>query len=135
MADSRSQELETLCAEIAQWRAKTGGGRGHRIPKELWQRVVAVARVEGCYKVEQATRLKADRIKAFMDEADLASAVHLPASAASMPFVALQMTGATARGSAISVELQSRSGEVMRIESTDSLDLPALVAAFWSRST
>jgi hypothetical protein len=135
MTDDKSEELEALCAEIAQWRAQTGGGRGHRIPRALWQRAVAVARVEGAYKTGRATRLKAERLTALMDEADMLSAEQAPASRDNAPFVALQMMAPATRSHTVSVVLQGRHGEVMRIESAGGLDLPALVAAFWSRAT
>jgi hypothetical protein len=135
MADDKSEELEALCAEVARWRAQTGGGRGHRIPRALWQQAIAVARVEGAYKTARATRLKAERLTALMDDADMVSAEHAPARSDNAPFVALQMMGPATRSHSVSVVLQGRHGEVMRIESAGGLDLPALVAAFWSRST
>ena len=53
----RSQELVELCARMSQWRQKVGGGRGSRIPEELWQEALRVAHIDGLHATAQAARL------------------------------------------------------------------------------
>ena len=57
-----SRELTALRARVAEWR-KRGGGRGSRIPEDLWQEAVSVARVEGLYATARATCINYERLK------------------------------------------------------------------------
>ena len=57
-----SQELTELCARVDRWRSG-GGGRGSRIPEELWQEAVRVAGIDGLYATAKATRIKYDALK------------------------------------------------------------------------
>jgi hypothetical protein len=60
---TRSRELLELCERMSQWRREDGGGRGSRIPEELWQEALRVARIDGLYATAQAARLNYDRLK------------------------------------------------------------------------
>jgi hypothetical protein len=60
---NRSPELVELCARMSQWRQEEGGGRGSRIPEELWQEALRVARIDGLHATAQAARLNYERLK------------------------------------------------------------------------
>jgi hypothetical protein len=145
MASTRSGELAALCGELAQWRKHGGGGRGKRIPEAVWQQAAAVARVDGVLATARATRLNLERLRACVAAAD---ATPPPRGMARRPgdealakshtqphgpqFVSVQLAPSTPRP-AMTLELISRSGERMRIESAGGLDLADVVHSFWSR--
>jgi hypothetical protein len=159
MATTKSQALAALCAELAQWRKEGGGGRGKRIPSEVWQQAAAVARVDGVQATARAARLNYERLKASVAASEVSSAdgdavqvlnggakrtrrcdgetlgqgkkQPLPKPSGAQ-FVSVQMTPLTPRH-AMTIELTSRSGERMRIESTEALDLVDVMQSFWSR--
>jgi hypothetical protein len=60
---TRSPELIELCERMSHWRRQEGGGRGSRIPEELWQQALLVARIDGLYATAQAACLNYDRLK------------------------------------------------------------------------
>jgi hypothetical protein len=149
MASTRSRELAALCGQLVQWRKHGGGGRGKRIPAAVWQQAAAVARVDGVLATARATRLNLERLQAC---AAAAEATPSPrgiarrrsgrqgdealAKSHAQPhgpqFVSVQLAPSTRRP-ALTIELISRSGERMRIESADGLDLADVVHSFWSR--
>jgi hypothetical protein len=159
MAKTKSQELAALCSELAHWRKYGGGGRGKRIPAGLWEQAAAVARVAGVVQTARVTRLNFDRLEACMVEAEgrqaqvqttqeqraaakrtrrseevrqtLVHSDRAPAKAHGAQFVSVQLAP-VARSASMSIELISRSGERMRIESTGALDLAGVVQSFWS---
>jgi hypothetical protein len=57
-----SSELTELRARVLQWREQ-GGGRGSRIPDELWQEAIQVARIDGVYATAKATGFKYEQLK------------------------------------------------------------------------
>jgi hypothetical protein len=158
MAATMSRELAALCTQLAQWRKDGGGGRGKRIPEVVWQQAAAVARVDGIHTTARTARLNYERLKASMaasdstraeaesvevldagpqrssrrDNATLARgkkrALAKPRAA---QFVSVQMAPVVPRRAII--ELTSRSGDRMRIESTDATDLAVVVQSFWSK--
>lgn len=159
MATTISRELAALCTQLAQWRKDGGGGRGKRIPDAVWQQAAAVARMDGIHATARAARLNFERLKASVAASDPARAEaepvnvveadpHQPGrrdSAAlargkkrplvkpqAAQFVSVQM-GPIAPRCAMTIELTSRSGDCMRIESTDALDLAVVVQSFWSK--
>jgi hypothetical protein len=155
MTTTMSRELAALCTQLGQWRKDGGGGRGKRIPEAVWRQAAAVARVDGVHATARATRLNYERLKASVaasevPPADDAVQVHRPGTRppnhcdgevlahskkqpllkpSSAQFVSVQM----APRHAMTIELTSRSGDRMRIESTDALDLAAVVQSFWSK--
>jgi hypothetical protein len=157
MAKAKSQELAALCSQLAHWRRYGGGGRGKRIPAGFWQQAAAVARVEGVVQTARATQLNYDRLQACVAEAEgpvaqrqrqprteskrsrrseearqtLVHSDRALAKAHGAQFVSVQLAP-VARSASISIELISRSGERMRIESTGALDLAGVVQSFWS---
>lgn len=159
MTRTMSRELATLHIELAQWRKQGGGGRGKRIPARLWQQAAAVARVEGVHRTSRATRLNYERLKACVLKSEAvvpqgqsprtsrASAKQSRRSeragevlrqsgreslaGADAQFVSVQMPTLGRRDS-LTIELISRSGERMRIESAGALDLAGVMQSFWS---
>lgn len=73
----RSRKLSELCEHMSQWRKK-GGGRGTRIPEELWHEALEVARLEGTYATARAARLNYDRLK---ERSRVAAPTQVPAAA------------------------------------------------------
>ena len=149
MAWMKSRELAALCGQLAQWRKHGGGGRGKRIPEAVWQQAAAVARVDGVLATARATRLNLERLQACVAAAEATPSPRGIAGRQSgrlgdetlarshaqpqrPQFVSVQLAPSTRRP-ALTIELISRSGERMRIESADGLDLAGVVQSFWSR--
>lgn len=150
MAATKSRELMALCGQLEQWRKYGGGGRGKRIPHALWQQAAAVARVDGVQATARATRLSLERLQACVTGAEVrqvprdtaprrsgrqsddVAQSHAPSRGPQ--FVSVQLAP-SARRPALTIELISRSGERMRIESADGLDLADVVHGFWSRQS
>jgi hypothetical protein len=73
-----SQELTKVSDAVAQWRAE-GGGRGSKIPDDLWNEAVRVARVEGVWRTAKALRFRYERLKERIEGADGGDGSHVPA--------------------------------------------------------
>lgn len=155
MATTKSREMAALCTQLAQWRQEGGGGRGKRIPTEVWQQAAAVARVDGVHATARATRLNYERLKASVASSEASGADGAPVQVLpstkpprrrngkalahskkqrppSAQFVSVQMASVVPRH-AMTIELTSGSGERMRIESSDALNLADVMQSFWSR--
>ena len=141
-----SRELTELRARVLHWRKQQGGGRGRRIPKELWQEAIAVTRIDGVCATARATRLNYQRLKQLSSgEAgrDKERAAVVAGQTRSAParergaagrarFIELQV--APPRTSPrTTIELVGRQGERMRIEVVGELDVGGLVHRLWSR--
>lgn len=141
MTKTMSPELVALCDELKQWRQQ-GGGRGKRVPSALWRQAATVAQADGAYQTARATRLNYDRLRALLAKSEAASSDRAPRSTSSSAdepapsaaqFVAVQMKPAP-RAPLLTIELTRESGERMRIESANALDLASIVQAFWRQS-
>ena len=55
-------ELNDLCRRVAEWREKDGG-RGSRIPDQMWRDAVRVARVEGVWATAKALRFNYEALR------------------------------------------------------------------------
>lgn len=64
-----SEDLSKLSEAIAKWRAD-GGGRGKKIPEELWNEAERVARSDGVWLTAKATRLTYEALKQRIARAD-----------------------------------------------------------------
>jgi hypothetical protein len=64
-----SEDLKQLSEAIAKWRAD-GGGRGKKLPEELWSEAVRVARSDGVWRTAKATRLTYGALKQQIARAD-----------------------------------------------------------------
>ena len=149
MATTMSRELAALCTQLVQWRRDGGGGRGKRIPEAIWKQAAAVARADGVHATARATRLNYDRLKASVAASEVRrtdgeavlnrggdSGVHAPSKKSrvkSAQFVSVQIPPVTSRH-AMTIEVTSRNGERMRIESSDALDLGDVLQSFLRRS-
>jgi hypothetical protein len=123
-----SRELIAVQRRVERWRERQGG-RGSRVPEELWNEAVGVARVEGVYATSQALRFNYKHLKDRLSRAEGKGRADGNGKSA---FVALEM-GQLCGGGKTVVELVGRGGEQMRIEVTGPVDLLGLSQAFWSR--
>lgn len=73
-----SEDLTRLMEAVAKWRAE-GGGRGSKIPQDLWNEAVRVARVEGVWRTAKALRFRYEQIKKRIDWADGGDGSQFPA--------------------------------------------------------
>lgn len=126
-----SAALMAVRQRVERWR-KNDGGRGSRIPEDLWNHAARVARTEGVYATARVLRFNYERLKARAGEAkgrDGSGRQGEPA------FVELP-TGLLGRARTV-VELVGRSGEQMRIHiaSASTSELVALAQAFWGRQS
>ena len=127
-----SKRLSTALQRVEQWRAFQGGsGRGSRIPEELWNAAVKVARVEGLYATARTLRFDYERLKKRVNRAPGVKGKEVSDGKAA--FVELGMDGLSGGGKAV-VELASRHGDRMRIEVTGArIDVAGVAQMFWSR--
>ncbi|MDP3940510.1 MAG: hypothetical protein Q8R92_20535 [Deltaproteobacteria bacterium] len=122
-----SEDLRALQRRVEGWR-RNGGGRGSRIPEELWRDAVAVARTAGLYATARALRFNYERLK------KLAGTMEPSPGKRAMEFVTLQMPQVPA-GPKVVIDLAGRDGEQMRIDVSggSAVDVAALASAFWGR--
>ena len=134
------RRLAKLSARVAEWRERHGG-RGARIPDEIWNEAVEVARTDGVYATALAVHFNRGRLQARV----LASG-QLPGGKPKSTkqrtrikqkegdggrFIALEL----ARPSSTSVlELLSRHGDRMRVEGVSGAELWALIERLWRSS-
>jgi hypothetical protein len=154
-----SKELDELGARLAAWR-EAHGGRGSRIPEELWKDAVRVAQVEGVSETAKALRLSNEglnrRARQHLEGKGGSSVTELRKGAgqadrkpaeirvkrtadsssgsAGAEFVALEMAQLGGAGRTV-VELLDRHGDRMRVEVAGSVDVAGLVQTFWRRSS
>lgn len=148
-----SPELLELCAHMAQWRQENGGGRGSRIPEELWQEALVVSRKDGVWTTAQAAHLNYLRLR---ERSRQAAKEKIPVAVggnerraqvvrargkkqdlvagAGARFVTLQMT-AEPPASGATVEFLSHNGDRIRVEVAGAVDMVGLAHAFWGRSS
>ena len=131
MREKVSRELVAVRQRVERWRRKDGG-RGSRIPEELWNEAASAARVHGVYATARALRVNYYRLKARAAGGEGEGGSSKSAASA---FVELRMEPVGAAGAVI--ELVGRRGEQMRIHlsGTRATDLMGLAQAFWSRQS
>jgi hypothetical protein len=160
--ENRSKELSELYARVSAWRKQEGGGgRGTRVPDELWQEAVRVARIDGLYRTAQALRFNYARLKELSGAPDQGKSVAAAAGGeraaqveqgspnkgalvvgASGPRridpVPVEVPGPArfvpltlAPGRQTTVELLRANGDRMRVEVAGELDVVGLVQTFW----
>jgi uncharacterized protein (UPF0218 family) len=150
--------MNELCERVEAWRKQEGGGPGKRVPDELWEQAVRVARVDGLTATARATHLNYDRLKQRSKAQSIAAGVKVGAVALravtgagikpkavvhgrraeretgceeGAGFVALQVAPRPSCKQT-TIELTGRHGERMRVEFQGELDLSSLVHAFRS---
>lgn len=125
----RAAALERLSRRVAAWRERREHPRS-QVPEDLWNEVVAVARIRGVHATAKAVRFGYYDLKARVDNAASAQL-----ECAHTAFVEVQMpTAPPSVGQArMVIELTSSRGRRMRIEVADarSMDLGGLAEAFW----
>ena len=121
MRRKMSRALVTARERVEHWR-KGHGGSGSRVPKELWEQAVSVARVEGVSAASRALRLDYGRLK---DRVALAEG-----QGEGKAFVELEV-GQLSGGSRTVVELVRQDGARMRVETAGEIDLEGLSRTFW----
>jgi hypothetical protein len=124
MSETISEELGSLRAKLDRWR-RQHGGPGKRIPGWVWQEAAAIAAVEGVWETAGVLRLARSRLEGL---------IHDPAGARSQrparsppAFVELEVTGGESIGTTI--ELESRSGDRMRVVGASPAIIALLAAA------
>ncbi len=122
-------EVGSVRERIEHWRATRE--KRTRMPDELWEAAATVAREHGLWAVSRALRVNYESLKQRVGRAREATG----ASAAG--FVELDAAQLIGRGEGATsvLELSSADGAklLVRLEGHDTLDVPALVAAFWGR--
>lgn len=129
MRGTESRLLETR-DRFEQWRGRHGG-RGIRIPDELWDNAVAAARVAGIDETARALGLDLDRLARRVTEAERGRAGTMESM--SPQFVELELAPAAPASKTV-LELVAPSGHRMRIDVTGgtNIDVIALARALWS---
>ncbi len=125
-----SRQLVTVRQHVEHWR-KRHGGKGSRIPADLWEEAVAVAGVEGLYATAQALRFNYERLKERV-----AWAEGKERGNGQSTFVELEM-GQLCGGGRTVIELVGRHGDRMRVDVTgaSAVDVVGLTQSFWSRQS
>jgi hypothetical protein len=123
-----SKKLVGLRRRVEHWR-KRHGGPGSRVPDELWQAAVSVARVEGVHATSRVLRLGYGRLKARVE----ANGEGRTNGEREAGFIELG-TGQLCGGSRTMLELIGQRGGQMRIDISGptTVDLVGLTQAFWS---
>lgn len=118
--------LRAVSRRLERWRARHGG-RGRRIPNELWLEAASVASADGVCETARALRLDRDRLGVLVSE--LATRPDGGEEEAG-GFVELEV-GSVLRGQRCVVQVVSRGGDFFRFETeSDAVDLVALARAF-----
>jgi len=131
-----TKALETLTSKVSQWRAGCGTKRA-RVPEDLWEEAVVVARTSGVFATAKATRLHYSVLKKRVEQAKQAPAserpsptfieVAPPAVEWSQPPLPSESESKTV------VEFEGRDGGRLRVEVTgkSAVDLVGLAREFW----
>ena len=135
--EATTEQLEALRRRVERWRAHRDGRS--RVPEDLWDAAVEVARVEGVHATSKALRFNYYGIKDRLVLADSAALTRRKPDR-DATFVEVQMPSAPSlvpRESADDrtvVELVGTGGARMRIDiaGASRVDVVALAHAFWS---
>jgi len=152
MAQRTSAELKEAVKRVAEWRDRGEGGRGSRIPDELWQDAVQAARTVGVWTTAKALRFNYEALKSRYSQAAKRAAFRIASKAgpiarrikpadvaprrgdAEASFIALPVGQVGACGRAV-IDLVGRHGDRMRLDVAGGVDVVGLVRTFWgSRS-
>ena len=132
MRATGGQEVTSVRQELELWR-KRHGGKGRRIPGELWNRAARVARTVGVRETARALGLDYKRLRGRVEVSRSAGGGEGRPTPST--FVELPM-GLLGDGRTM-VELVGRGGEQMRIHlaGASGADVVRLAEAFWSRQS
>ena len=126
-----SRELAELSTRVQKWREREGGGRGSRIPEELWLEAIRVVRIAGLYATAQAAHFNYQRLKE-RSEGGAASDGAEDVGDGNSRFIALRMAPPSAAAKT-TIEVWGRQGDRMRVDVTGETDVAALLQTFWGR--
>ncbi len=136
MAQTATVELGRVEKRLSIWR-KRHGGRGRRIPEELWRAAAEVSAVAGVNETARVLGVDRARLQRRLG-AGLVGASGVAArtrtTVASPAFVEVDARGVFGRGKTV-VRLTGRDGERLEIEVEDrAMDVAAVMRAFWERA-
>ena len=119
-----SAQLKAVQRRVERWRSR-GGGKGTRMPEDLWQAAAEVARVEGLYSTSRALRVEYSRLKQRVTST-------VATSTKSSSFVELGMSQLCGACSKTVVEICGSEGDRMRVEvtGTPTVDIVGLTQTF-----
>jgi hypothetical protein len=108
-----SEDLVALGRQFERWR-RLHGGRGRRIPEELWRSAARVARSRGVDAVARTLRLRRERLAAFVAE----GGKHEPEEVVEFVEVRLAPTASSASSDtpAVLVQFETEDGRRLRLE-------------------
>ena len=123
---------ELLRDRIEDWR-RSSGGRGRRIPEQLWVEALEVARVHGVRDAARLLRLDRRRLERRVEGesgarpggALAAEFIEIPSVAVGPPTIEVEFVGAA--GDRVRVAIPGGARE------PGAIDVVALAQAFWSR--
>jgi hypothetical protein len=123
-------ELEALRRRVEGWR-RQGGGRGSRIPEELWREAVTVSHRAGLHATARALRFNYENLKRR------AGGKGRQPRKQGTEFVAVQLPPPVSNGLKVLIDLAGGDGEQVRIEVSggSAMDVVALAQAFWKRQS
>ena len=129
MRGTTSRKLMAVQRRVEAWR-RTSGGRGSRIPEELWNEAVEIARVAGVNATARALRFNYERLK---ERAGQASGKQ---SGKASQFVALELPRLNG-GANLVVDLAGREGYQMRLELSglSGTEVVALAQTLWKKGS
>lgn len=134
-----SRQLAEVQRRVERWR-KREGGRGSRMPAELWRGATEVARIEGVYAVSRALRIDYNRLKSRVSSEEGSPTRGATAGAGSefgrAAFVELS-TSQICGGCKTVIELVGRAGDRMRVEvaGRPEVDVVGLTQVFLSQQS
>ena len=122
-----SAQLKAVQRRVERWRSRVGG-KGTRMPEDLWQAAAEVARVEGLYSTSRALRVEYSRLKQRVTST-------VAPSMKSSSFVELGMSQLCGACSKTVVEICGSEGDRMRVEvtGTPTVDIVGLTQTFLSQ--
>ena len=132
--EGSGSRLERASRRLAQWR-REHGGRGVRLPPELWAEAVDLARLEGVDVVARSLRIARDRLAGRVAREAARPCVERATDAAvERGFVEVDAERVCAPARAI-VRIEGREGERIEIEFADgaAIDVVGLTRALWSQ--
>ena len=125
-------ELGRVEKKLSSWRARHGG-RGRRIPEELWRAAGEVAAVAGVKETARVLGIDHERLlRRVGAHRNGASVIAAPTAVASNAFVEVDAQRVFGRGKTV-VRLTSRDGEQLEVEGS-AMDVAAVARALWERS-
>jgi len=122
------QHLESLRERLERWRAEHGG-RGRRIPDELWAEAMEVAGEDGVERTAGVLRLDRERLGDLVTES---KRWRNDGREEKAKFIEVELPKVCDRGCTM-ISLIGGDGEEMRIiDMAGDVDVQALAQAFWS---